>query len=77
MFPTQSKLGAVYCKLISSKHSKEKNLGKKQMEKVEQTICIYMICLSVKISISYFAWKALNRNGTACLPILAELEEVP
>lgn len=37
------------------------------MEKVEQAICIYMICLSVKISISYFAWKALDRNATTCL----------
>lgn len=38
------------------------------MEKVEQTICIYMIWLLVKISISYFAWKALNKNPTSCLP---------
>lgn len=37
------------------------------MEKVEQAICIYMICLSVKISISYFAWKALDRNATTCM----------
>lgn len=42
------------------------------MEKVEQTICIY-ICLSVKISISYFAWKALNKNPTACLPQISRI----
>lgn len=45
------------------------------MEKVEQAICIYMICLSVKISISYFAWKALNRNPTACLPHIRGIRE--
>lgn len=27
-----------------------------------------MIWLLVKISISYFAWKALNKNPTSCLP---------
>lgn len=45
------------------------------MEKVEQAICIYMICLSVKISISYFAWKALNRNPTAYLPHIRGIRE--
>lgn len=68
MFPTQSKFGAIYCKLTPVKHSEEKNLGRKQMEKVEQTICIYMIWLLFKISISYIAWKALNKNPTSCLP---------